>query len=141
MEREFKNGRNFILSLAKDSDLLLEIKKFCRAKQIKTAQVFGIGALTSAAFGFYDQETKEYQKITRLEDLEILNCQGNVSLKEGEIFPHLHITLADQRGNAFGGHLLEGCRVFAGEFFVRELEGEPLIRENDPATGLFLWLS
>ncbi len=35
-------------------------------------------------------------------------------MKDGEIFVHAHITLADRKGRAYGGHLMPGTMVFAG---------------------------
>ena len=72
--------------------------------------------------------------------MEILSLIGNISLKDDKPFVHAHITLADQEGRAWGGHLAEGTKVFAGEFVIQEyLTEKPLVRHLDEETGLFLW--
>jgi len=139
MQREFKPGRQLVLSLPKDSDPIVELREFCQKENLQTAFLWGIGALTRAVFGVYDPQSGQYHSQTREEFLEILNCTGNISLKEGKTFPHLHITLADKSGQSRGGHLMEGSRVFAGEFFLLEPSGAPLVREFDAPTGLSLW--
>jgi len=139
MHREFKAARSFVLSLEKDSDPVLSLQKFCAENRIEKGFLWGIGALSKAIFGYYRIEEDRYQTTEKDEFLEMLNCQGNISLKNSEIFLHLHVTLADVKGILCGGHLMEGSRVFAGEFFLQEIAGEPLVREKDPATGLFLW--
>lgn len=71
--------------------------------------------------------------------MEILSCVGNVSLKVGKPSVHVHIALADEKGKAFGGHLMPGTTVFACEAFIEEMQGKPLDRRLDEKTGLALW--
>jgi hypothetical protein len=72
--------------------------------------------------------------------MEILSLMGNVSLKDDKPFVHAHITLADARGVAMGGHLAEGTIVFACEFMIEEyISDRALVRYFDEKTGLFLW--
>lgn len=88
--------------------------------------------------GYFDQRKGAYVQKTFLGDLEILSCSGNISLKEGRPFPHLHAVMGDKRLRAFGGHLF-ASKVFAAEVFLREVGGPPLARLPDPETGLALW--
>jgi predicted DNA-binding protein with PD1-like motif len=71
--------------------------------------------------------------------LEILSGIGNVSLKEGRPFVHLHLTLGDDTGRRRGGHAMPGCRIFAAEAAILKAEGPNKHRVYDEATGLFLW--
>jgi predicted DNA-binding protein with PD1-like motif len=34
---------------------------------------------------------------------------------------------------------MPGTVIFAAELCLQELEGEPLVRQHDDVTGLFLW--
>ena len=72
-------------------------------------------------------------------NFEIVSCSGNISLKESEIFVHAHIVLADDKSQCFGGHLMPGCILFAGEYYIQELAGGKFRRKYDPETGLALW--
>ena len=66
------------------------------------------------------------------EDFEIVSLTGTVSKGEA----HLHISLADEIGNVFGGHLMEGCIVNTTcELVLGILEGYGSKREYDKATG------
>jgi hypothetical protein len=48
--------------------------------------------------------------------------------------------LADGKGATLGGHLAEGTVIFACEAAIQEYQsGEPLVRQLDKDTGLFLW--
>jgi predicted DNA-binding protein with PD1-like motif len=89
--------------------------------------------------GFYDCEAQKYENFVFEKPMEVLSLVGNVSLKDGQPFIHAHITLSDEKGQSFGGHLMEGTIVFAAEFIIEELEGENLEREFDKTTGLALW--
>ncbi|MBF0531577.1 MAG: DUF296 domain-containing protein [Candidatus Omnitrophica bacterium] len=137
---EVKRGRAFIGRFEAETDLLEELNRFCRLENIRlgTAQV--IGAVTRGRLGYYDQVNQKYIYCVELEKkLEIASCLANVSLKDGEIFVHAHVTFADLQGHCYAGHLMPGSVIFAAEYFIEELTGGILQREIDPRTGLMLW--
>jgi predicted DNA-binding protein with PD1-like motif len=49
------------------------------------------------------------------------------------------VTLADDRGTCYGGHLAPGTVVFACEFVVQAFQGPAFERMYDDETGLALW--
>ena len=133
-------GRRFMGRLAKDGDLLTQLTAICREQGVTLGSVRAIGALSRARVGYYDQEARVYQYLDFPQDLEILALVGNVSLKEGQPMVHAHLTLGDAQGRALGGHLAEGCQVFACEYELTEYLAEgPLERGFDQPTGLMLW--
>ena len=67
----------------------------------------------------------------------MVSLLGNISLKDGEPFAHIHVALGDPEGRVYGGHLISG-EVFVAEVFVQELLGEPLERKPQE-NGLALW--
>ncbi|MGM0501555.1 MAG: PPC domain-containing DNA-binding protein [Bacillota bacterium] len=120
-------------------DLLTVLNEFIQDKDIKAGKISAIGAVQEAAISYYDQESKEYGAKKLDESLEIINLEGNISLKDGEPIVHAHIALADEAGNMYGGHLEEGTTVFACEFIIQEYEGEYLERGLHQETELPLW--
>lgn len=120
-------------------DLLKTISDFCLENNIKNGLIFAIGALQKAELGYYHQQDKIFCENSINEPTEIVSCLGNVSLKEGRPFVHAHISVADKKGNVFGGHLNLGCLVFACECLIVHLEGDQLTRNSDETTGLSLW--
>ena len=120
-------------------DLLEELTKFVQGKEIKAGKISAIGAVEEATISYYDQETKEYGQQKLDESLEIINLEGNISLKDGEPIVHVHVALADEEGHVYGGHLEEGTTVFACEFVIQEYEGEFLERGLHQPTELPLW--
>ncbi len=131
---------NILVRLPKGADLLQEINAVCKQKKIRRGSVQVIGALECASLGFYLQDERRYVNHDIDENVEILCGLGNVSIKDGEPFVHMHLTLGKSDLSVIGGHTLPGCKIFAAELCIVELEGEELVRGMDDATGLPLWV-
>lgn len=140
MFKKGKLGRTFIGRFEYGDDLQEALNSFCKKQKIKAGFFNLIGAVQNAKMGYYSQTLKKYTGCVELNrKLEIAACMGNISIKEGGIFVHAHITLADLKGRAFGGHLMPGTKVFAAEFVIQEIKCGGLIRAKEPKTGLPLW--
>jgi uncharacterized protein len=142
MTDQAKPGRIFVGRLPRGADLLNELTRFATEKAVRAARIEAIGAVERARTGFYDQTAKQYGFHEFAKPMELLALLGNVSVKAeapDRPFVHAHVTLADEEGRAFGGHLAEGTIVFACEFALVELPGLELVRRPDEATGLALW--
>lgn len=137
--KEFKKGRILVGRLPLEGDLLGLIEKYILENNITQGHFSLIGGLKSASYGYYNTKTLTYDINHHKKQCEILSCIGNISIKEGKPFVHAHITISDEKGRAFGGHLVEGCEIFLAEIVVRELVGAELVREFDENMKLFLW--
>jgi len=131
--------RSIIGQLPHGSDLHEALTQIVQKENIRLGRISGIGATTHAVVAFYDQNTQKYDPLEFPGGMEILNLQGNVSIRDGKPFVHVHLILSDAKGNVFGGHLLQGTKLFACEVTVDEFEGSDLAREQDQETGLHLW--
>lgn len=125
--------------LSHDTDLLEELNRLCGESNIQCGRVEAIGAVQRACLGYYDQTRREYKYNTIDAPLEILKLSGNVSIKDGKPMVHAHITLADENGRAFGGHLGPGTIIFACECIIEAFNGPAFQRIHDEQTGLPLW--
>ena len=141
MFRNYTIKKTIMGRIDNGKDLLSEINSFLTKHNIKAGKIEGIGAIQKGNLGYYNQENKEYQTIVINSPMEIVSLLGNISLKQGKVFSHCHISLADGHGNVKGGHLMEGCVVFAFEFIITVFDGTALIRGFDEATKLPLWTS
>lgn len=130
---------NHLVRLPKDSDLLQTIKNVCEEKSITSAVLSGIGALQHATLSYYDQHAKKYEERFFDQHMEIISLNGNVSLREGEVFVHIHVGLSTETFEMIGGHVMPDTKVFACELHIAELKGENPVRKYDDATGLYLW--
>jgi len=130
--------RSLLIRAEHNSDLVQFITRIAEKRGITAASFTAIGAVKHAKLGFYDQENRKYREITIDTPHEIASCIGNISLKDGKPFVHVHAVLAGEDGNAKAGHLIEAI-VFAAEVHLRELVGAKLERKRDEVTGLSLW--
>ncbi len=120
-------------------DLLEELTAVAAGQNLTLGRLEVLGAVQRARLGYYDQGTHEYKAIELHQPMEITCCLGNVSLRAGKPIVHAHLTLADERGRAYGGHLMTGTILFAAEFVLQALKGPELVRGHDETTGLPLW--
>ena len=139
MIQEIERGRVFMGSLERGSDLAAGLTAFCSENHITLGRIVGLGAVQRANVGYFDQEDRNYRFIAMDRPLEITSLVGNVSLKENSPFIHAHVTLGDEEGRGFGGHLGEGNIVWAFEFTLEEYAGATFERVYDPETKLSLW--
>jgi uncharacterized protein len=138
-ENTLPSQRSFLAPLRYGHDMLEEVLRIIQKRGIEHAAIAIIGAVSSATFGYYDQEAQEYLEIKREGRFEVISCTGNVTLKQGAPFVHAHALFGDRNGTAFGGHLMSPTIVFAAEMHILELTGQPPERLHDAATGLYLW--
>jgi len=137
--REVRLERAFMGRLEHGADLLEELTAVAVANGVRLGRVEALGAVRRATVGFYDQGTRTYAYRTLERPLEITSLVGNVSCNDGKPILHAHITLADEAGHAFGGHLAAGTVIFACEFILQAFSGPEFARGLDEATGLPLW--
>lgn len=135
---EYDVNKELIVRLKHDAEVVQSITELAKSKGIKAGSFTAIGALKRAELGYYDQRSHEYRKIKIESAYEMASCIGNVSLKGGEPFVHVHVVLSNEKGETKAGHLLEGI-IFAVEIHLRQLEGPKLERKYDEVTELMLW--
>lgn len=128
-----------VTRLTPGGDLVAEVAALLETLNIRFGMVSIIGALGRATLGAYSFTDRRYESFTIDHEIEILHCTGSVSLLDGKPFAHLHMTISGHDGKALGGHVFEGCEVKVAECVVLEFDGQPPLREDDPATGLKLW--
>ena len=87
----------------------------------------GIGMLRSFEIGWFNMETKAYEKKFYTDPYELLSLSGNLSQKETALFAHFHVTLAGRAHRVIGGHLFGGTVCNTLECFFRSY-GHPLMR-------------
>jgi predicted DNA-binding protein with PD1-like motif len=123
------------------ADLYEALTDIVRRENIVLGRIQAIGATTHAVVAYYDQQTKTYNPLEFTGGMEILNLNGNISMRDGKPFVHVHILLGDAEGKVYGGHLMPGTTLFACEVTIDEFAGTELERAKEERTGLFLWTS
>ena len=137
--QQIQSGGLIMGKLGHGGDMLEEITGICTRENIRLGRIEAIGAVRRARLAYYDQQEREYRYFTIDRPLEITKLTGNVSIKEGKPMVHAHITLADEDGKMYGGHLGPGTLVFACELIIESFIGPDFERGYDEQTGLALW--
>ncbi len=110
---------------------------FAKENGLDAASLTAIGAFSDATLGYFDIESKEYEKIPIGEQVEVLSLVGDIALKEEEPQLHAHVVVGRRDGAAMGGHLLEAHVRPTLEVVLVE-SPEHLRKKTDPETGLAL---
>jgi predicted DNA-binding protein with PD1-like motif len=131
-------SKSYVVKLPYGADLLNSIKDIVTKAKIRSASFTAIGAVRKAKVSYYDQTTKKYNSLEFNEPMEIVSCIGNVSELDSKMIVHAHLVLSDEKGKAFGGHLLEGTELFACELMMNEYKNLRIERKYDKLTGLNL---
>jgi predicted DNA-binding protein with PD1-like motif len=106
--------------------------------QSRLAYLTGIGAAGKVTAGVFDTKEKVFKGHTWEGDLEIVSIGGNINTMNGETYTHFHISVADESGNVYGGHLTEAVISGTGELVLTEIEGT-VDRKFDEEIGLNLF--
>jgi predicted DNA-binding protein with PD1-like motif len=134
-----EDGKAAFVRLERDSDLLESLNRSAAELGIDAGTVQVIGAVSELVLGYFNQQKKEYEPHHFTGGFEIASGLGNVSLKDGKPFVHMHLVCAERDASTVGGHLMEGTTVYLGEAYFRQLGGAAPEREQDDDIGLPAW--
>jgi hypothetical protein len=133
-----KIGKICFFRILEGEDLVEAIKKRAEESRLKAGIFISIGSLKEATLGYYKEG--EYKYIQLDGPLEIASCMGNIAVDEkGEVIIHAHVVVSNEKGEAFGGHLMKGSHVGAtAELVIIEAVDVNLQRVFDEKTKLKL---
>ena len=135
---EYKRIENkIVFRLEMGEGLMESTQRIATAENVKLASINGIGACSKIEMGYLDLSIKEYVFKIFEGNMEILHATGNITLKDGEPFPHIHISVSNDECKAFGGHLNEATisATFEG---VMQIMDDEIHREFNEDLGLAL---
>src|SRR5262245_55800951 len=124
-----EDGNAAFVRLNRDTDMLEGLNEAAQKLQTEAGTVQAIGAVSELVVGYFDQERKEYRTNSFPSAFDIGSGVGNVSLKDGKPFVHLHVVATGPDGESVGGHLMPGTKVYLIEAYVRRLGGTAPVRE------------
>jgi predicted DNA-binding protein with PD1-like motif len=129
--------RTFAVILETGEEAVASLRSFAREHHLGGSQFTAIGAFSGAVVGFFDFDRRDYKRIAIDEQVEVLALLGDIALQDDEPQLHAHVVVGDCRGNARGGHLLEGRVRPTLEVIITESPRD-LCKYHDPSTGLAL---
>jgi hypothetical protein len=133
--KTFKN--KILVRVDKGEELVESLTKIVKDNKIKLGTISGIGATDKVKVGLFNVETKEYYSNELTGNYEINPLYGNITTQDGETYLHLHINVADENHNSFGGHLNHAHISATFEGVIDIIDGE-VDRKFDEEVGLNL---
>ncbi|HVZ10288.1 PPC domain-containing DNA-binding protein [Rhodopila sp.] len=130
--------RTFVIVLENGDDVMTCLKQFVERERVGSAQFTAIGAFRSAVLGYFDWETKTYQRTPVDEQVEVAAFTGDVAAApDGKPALHIHCVLGGRGGRVVAGHLLEGHVRPTLEIVLTDSPAH-LRKRHDPESGLAL---
>jgi uncharacterized protein len=127
----------YAVVLDKDDEVVAALTRFIRDQDVEAASVTGIGAFCDAVLGYFDWQTKQYQRIAVNQQAEVVSLLGDVAVGEDGPALHVHAVLSKSDGSVVGGHLLEAHVRPTLEVILIQPPSY-LRKRKDPETGLAL---
>ncbi len=123
-----RKGKNsHLVVLRKDQQIVQALTEICTNNQIRGGHITGIGAVKDVQLGYYDLHKKEYiRKTFSDEDYELIALNGNISLKDGVPYVHVHTALGKSDFSIFGGHMFEAAVAVTAEIYITPIEVRPV---------------
>lgn len=128
----------YVIRLDRGEEIVAKLKEVAQKEGIKLAYLTGIGAVGKVTAGVFDTKEKVFKGHTWEGDMEIVSIGGNINTMNGETYTHFHISIADEEGHVYGGHLTEAVISGTGEMVLTEIKGN-VDREYDEEIGLNLF--
>lgn len=100
-----------IYSLKAGAKVPDDILAIAKKERIGTARVEAIGGVEELRLAYFDHESKRYEEHDFHDFLEVTGILGNLTLKDGKPFLHIHGTFGRRDLSALAGHVIS-ARVF-----------------------------
>lgn len=133
----FNNNKQHVVRVVRGEELVEKVCEYCTQNNIKAGWVQAIGACDEVTVSSYNFQTRQYDKKTFTEDLELISLIGNISVVDGKPSLHAHVSLSQTDMSVIGGHLHKMMISGTGELYITMFEGE-FTRHLDEETGLNL---
>jgi predicted DNA-binding protein with PD1-like motif len=96
-----------IYSLKAGAKIPDDILAIAKREKIATARVEAIGGVKELRLAYFNQEARRYEEHDFREFLEVTGITGNLTLKEGKPFLHIHGTFGRKDLSALAGHVIK----------------------------------
>ncbi len=103
---EYRRFENTIIArIDKGEEILDKVKEIALKEDIKLASVQALGAISQFTVGVFKTDEKKYLANEFEGAFEIVSLTGTINTMDGEFYAHLHMSVGDEKGQVFGGHL------------------------------------
>ena len=130
-------GDRYQLRLESGEPVAPTLLGWLRQQDIGYATMTGLGAVRSAMVSYWNAVTSEYEQHALDDQMEVVSLVGNVTLKDGAPFTHIHVTLGRRDLHILGGHFNDATVNPNLEVWVQP-EAESVERVLDESCGLYV---
>jgi len=130
-------GDRYQLRFEAGDELMSTLTDFAAREGIEYAALSGLGAVESISLAYFVRDTKQYETHELDEQFELLGATGNIALRDGKPFPHVHASVGRRDLTVFGGHVMRAVAWPTIELWVSR-EQEAVNRLPDEDSGLAL---
>ena len=100
-----KFGNTIFARIDRGEEILEKLKEISVKENIKLAHVSALGATNDFTVGVFNVDEKKYYANSFSGNFEIVSLTGTVTTMDGEFYAHLHMSVGNDKGEVFGGHL------------------------------------
>ncbi len=101
--RKFEN--TIIARIDKGEEIIEQIKEIAIKEEIKLASIQALGAVGQFTIGVFKTDEKQYLSNEFNGDFEIVSLTGTINTMDNKFYCHLHMSVGNEKGEVFGGHL------------------------------------
>jgi len=124
-----------IYNLRRGARLPDEILEIAKKDGMRSASVEGIGGVKGLNLAYYNPLKKKYEEHRYREFLEVTGLLGNITMKDGKPFLHVHGTFGRRDMTVLGGHVLSATVFPFLEVVITPMRNRA-VRKFDNGTGL-----
>lgn len=136
-ESAYVFSKAYVFRVPEGVELISYLSEFAAKNNILLGAIMVLGMLKDPIIGYFDKEQGRYRENSLKGTYELASSIGNISLRDGKPFIHLHVVLGGPNGETYSGHLLR-AEVYIAEVIIFELTGgKPLERKQ--YGSLWLW--
>lgn len=112
-----------------------DVVALASSEKIATGLVTAIGGVSRVRLAYYNHESKKYEEHDYEEHMEITSLGGNITVKDGKPFLHVHGTFGRRDLSLIGGHVISASIFPLLELVVTPTENVAT-RAYDESLGL-----
>lgn len=136
---EYKRFENTIITrIDKGEEILEQVKNIALQEHIQLASVQALGAVNHFTVGVFKTSEKKYYANEFKGDFEIVSLTGTINTMNDEFYCHLHMSVGNEKGEVFGGHLNQAIVSATCEMVITVIDGY-IDRYHDHEVGLNLF--
>lgn len=83
-----------------------DLVAIARKEKFRTARVEAIGGVDELRLAYFNHEAKKYEEHDYHEFLEVTSLLGNITVKDGKPFLHVHGTFGRRDMSVLAGHVV-----------------------------------